>query len=120
MSEKLKYSIIAIGDSEFITGFSLTGIKTIRTKAHGDRISSISKSEALLEPTPIFEKLLSEQKIGIIITDDKTINSVNEKIRKKIEESVKPVTVILSLDSSSQDRLKEMIKKSLGVDLWKN
>lgn len=104
MSKELKYSIIAIGGPEFVMGFSLTGIKTIKTT----------------EPTPIFQKLLGEKELGIIITDDKTINSTEEKTRKKIEDSVKPVTVVLSLDSSSQDRLKEMIKKSLGVDLWKN
>jgi vacuolar-type H+-ATPase subunit F/Vma7 len=104
MTKELKYSIVAVGNTEFNMGFRLTGIRAIETT----------------EPTPIFEELLKEKKVGIIVTDDKTINLVEEKVREKAEASVKPVVVVLSLDSSGQDALKKLIKKSLGIDLWKN
>ncbi|PLW80831.1 V-type ATP synthase subunit F [Candidatus Woesearchaeota archaeon] len=99
-----KFKIIAVGSTEFIMGFKLAGVNAIETDT----------------PTPIFEKLLKDQEVGIIVTDDKTINLVDEKVKENALESVKPVTVVLSQDSSGQEALQKMIKKSLGVDLWKD
>lgn len=105
MSKEMKYSLLAIGSTEFTMGFRLTGINTIESRS---------------DSTEIFEKILNEKEVGIIVTDEKTMESVDEKTRQKVQDSVKPVTVILSHNSSGQDALKKMIKKSLGVDLWKN
>lgn len=114
-----KYNIIAVGSSEFIMGFRLAGLQAIETASNAELLIGAKKSETLRDPTQVFEELLKENKVGIIVTDDKTINLVDEKVRKKALESVKPVTVVLTLDNSGQEALQKMIKKSLGVDLWK-
>ena len=56
-----KYNILAVGDQEFIMGFKLAGLKTL---------------EAEEDPTNQFKELLKNQEIGIIVTNDKTINQV--------------------------------------------
>jgi vacuolar-type H+-ATPase subunit F/Vma7 len=97
------YNIIALGKPEFLLGFRLAGIRTI---------------EAVENPREQFEELSEQEEIGIIITDDQTIESVSENYREKLETLVKPVVVVLSLDAASQDGLRKKIKKSIGVDLW--
>jgi vacuolar-type H+-ATPase subunit F/Vma7 len=95
--------IIVLGGTEFTLGFQLAGIKTIEPE------KNINNQ---------FEDILENKDIGILITDQKTINKLDEHLKERIIESVKPVTVIVS-EEESQEELKKMIKKSIGVDLWK-
>jgi len=97
--------IVALGEQEFILGFQLAGIsKTI---------------DASKDTEEVFLKTLEDKDIGIIITEEKTISKLQEHIRERVEGLVRPVTVVLSTDTSSQDNLRKLIKKSIGVDLWK-
>ncbi len=97
--------IIALGQSEFVLGFRLAGISTIETS---------ETSAAQLN----FEKSMEDPDIGIIITDDVTLESLPTDFREKVEAAVKPVTVVLSRDATSNETLRKKIKKSIGVDLW--
>ena len=97
------YTIKALGSSPFILGFRLSGI-------------SVHESE---NPRQEFEALLQDKELGIIITDDATINSLPPYFREQVEKKVKPVTVVLSTSSASQETLRKQILKSIGVDLWK-
>ncbi len=100
MTEQFK--IIALGGSEFTLGFRLAGVETIET--------SNSKED--------FEKVLQNKDVGIIISDEKTMQELPIYFREAVEAMVKPVTVTLSTTSSAQETLRKKIIKSIGVDLW--
>ena len=99
------FEIKAIGGAEFTLGFRLAGIKT-------EEVTDNIEDK--------FMQLSEDENLGIIITDDKTFNSLPEHIQEKVEGMVKPVTVVVSTDAASQDTLRKKIKKSIGVDLWKD
>lgn len=94
--------IIAIGKPEFTVGFRLAGIETIDAKD--------TKEE--------FEKAANNAEVGIIITDEKTMDELPLFYREMVENRVKPVTVVVSTDAASNETLRKKIKKAIGVDLW--
>ncbi len=93
-----------VGGSAFTLGFALTGIR---------RIEETEENPALA-----FRKVMQDANVGIIITDEPTLNQLDEHTREDVERSVKPVVVVLSADMA-QDSLRKLIKKSIGVDLLK-
>jgi len=56
--------------------------------------------------------------MGIVIIEDKVIEALEQHQRTEIEASLDPVFIPLST-KIEQDSLKRLIKKSIGVDLWK-
>ncbi len=94
--------IIAIGQSEFVLGFRLAGIHTSETS----------------NPQEDFIHYMADLTIGIIITDPITMYELPQDFRENVEAAVRPVTVVVSPDASSNDALRKQIKKSIGVDLW--
>ena len=94
--------IIALGPSEFVLGFRLAGIETRETQS--------AKED--------FETLFADGSIGIIITDETTMQQLPLFFRETVEARVKPVTVVVSADATSNETLRKKIKKSIGVDLW--
>ena len=56
--------------------------------------------------------------MGIIIVDEKIVEKLEMHQRMEIENSVDPVFIPVST-KVEQDSLKRLIKKSIGVDLWK-
>jgi V/A-type H+/Na+-transporting ATPase subunit F len=100
MSNKMK--LIALGQSEFILGFRLAGIQTVETK----------------DPEADFQKYMADEVIGIIITDQTTMGRLSVDFREQVEAAVRPVTVVVSTDATSNEALRKQIKKSIGVDLW--
>ena len=61
---------------------------------------------------------MENKQIGIMIVDEKTVERLDERMREKLMVSVSPVVVTLSTQSS-QDELRRMIIKSIGIDVWK-
>jgi vacuolar-type H+-ATPase subunit F/Vma7 len=98
------YKIKAIGSNAFLIGFQLTGIETIECEE---------------EPMKAVEEALKDESCGIIITDETTMNLLPEYFRADVEAKVKPVTVVLSTKETSNETLRNKIKKAIGVDLWK-
>jgi len=96
--------IAAVGGSEFIVGFQLAGIKdTIEiTKDYFNQLKNLK----------------NKTEIGIVVVDEKIMESLEPYQRLEIEVSVDPVFIPLST-KVEQDSLKRLIKKSIGVDLWK-
>ena len=94
--------IIALGPSEFILGFRLAGIQT-------HEIQSAKED---------FDALFADSSLGIIITDETTMQQLPLFFREAVEARVKPVTVVVSADATSNETLRKKIKKSIGVDLW--
>ena len=60
----------------------------------------------------------SKKEIGIVVVDEKIIENLQSHERTEIEASVEPVFIPVST-KVEQDSLKRLIKKSIGVDLWK-
>jgi vacuolar-type H+-ATPase subunit F/Vma7 len=99
--------IAVIGNPRFTLGFRLSGItKVIDVEQSADAEKEIAR-------------IMADQNIGIVITDDETIANISERTRESVEASVKPVTVVVSTEATAQETLRKMIIKSIGVDLWK-
>jgi vacuolar-type H+-ATPase subunit F/Vma7 len=96
--------LAVIGGSGFTLGFALSGIRRI-VDVEGD-------------PAPAFRKLMQEPEIGILLTDEETLARLDENAREDVERSVRPVVVVLSAEAT-QESLRRMILKSIGVDLLK-
>jgi V/A-type H+-transporting ATPase subunit F len=96
--------IIVVGSPEFITGFRLAGIRsTVPTDLPGmERI--------LLD-------LLGSPSAGIIILHDSDIRQLDVDLRERLWRSTKPVVV--SIGSEPERDLRDKIKRTVGVDLFK-
>jgi len=97
--------LAVIGDSEFVTGFRLAGVK---------KIFEVSDDE--LEST--VNRTFNDPEIGIIVMHDDDINKLPEILRDTLNESVEPTIVTLGGTGESSN-LRDKIKQSVGVDLWK-
>ncbi len=94
-----------IGGPEFILGFQLAGIK--QTYKVEDK------------PQETMQEALANKEIGILIVDDAIMHKLDERTRDDITASVQPVCIQLSTEAGAQDSLRKMIRKSIGIDLWK-
>ena len=96
--------IAAAGSNEFVVGFQLAGIR--------DTIELGSS------PFNELKNLKSKKEFGIVVVDEKIMENFDIHQKLDIESSVEPVFIPLST-KVEQDSLKRLIKKSVGVDLWK-
>ncbi|MBI3034702.1 V-type ATP synthase subunit F [Candidatus Woesearchaeota archaeon] len=96
--------LAVIGGSEFVVGFQLAGIKDI-FEITGNYFNEL-------------KNMKSKKEIGIVVVDEKIMENLEMHQRLEIEASVDPVFIPLSA-KAEQDSLKKLIKKSIGVDLWK-
>ena len=96
--------IAVAGSNEFVVGFQLAGIR--------------DTFELGKNPFDEMKILKSEKKFGIIVVDEKIIENLELHQRLEIESSVDPVFIPVST-RVEQDSLKRLIKKSVGIDLWK-
>lgn len=106
-TKRLKMAELAvIGSNEFVMGFELIGIKQIFE----------ANTESELKST--LKDVMSNQNVGIIVIDEKSLSKLNEVFRREVENSITPVTVVLSDKDMPQSNLKDLIKKAIGIDLW--
>lgn len=96
--------IAVVGRSEFVVGFQLAGIRNI-AEIEGSPIAAI-------------DNLRKSNDIGIVIVDEKAFEGVDMQKRLEIEDSVEPVFIPVS-EKAEHESLKRLIRKSIGVDLWK-
>jgi vacuolar-type H+-ATPase subunit F/Vma7 len=97
--------LAVIGDSEFVMGFELIGIKVFE----GDTREKLKS---------FYASAINDRGIGIIVTNDKSIEKLDLNFRRQVENSISPVVVVVSASSAGQENLREMIKKAIGIDLW--
>jgi vacuolar-type H+-ATPase subunit F/Vma7 len=93
-----------LGGNEFVVGFQLAGIK-----------DTIEVSDS---PINDINNLKNKKEHGVIIIDENIMENLEKHQRLEIEDSVDPVFIPVST-KVEQDSLKRLIKKSIGVDLWK-
>ncbi|MCM2325748.1 MAG: V-type ATP synthase subunit F [Candidatus Woesearchaeota archaeon] len=95
-----------VGNSEFVMGFQLIGIK------------KVFEGESSVQLKACFQDAMRDTAVGIIVTNDKALEKLDASFRRNVENSITPVTVVLSTNAGAQDNLRDMIKKAIGIDLW--
>ncbi len=98
--------IAVIGDGQFTLGFRLSGIKHV--------FDITSKNDA----TQGVNSLLDDERIGIVIIDETTMELLEDHVRHDVVSSISPVFVTVSA-TAQQEELRKMILQSIGVDLLK-
>jgi len=96
--------IVVVGSPEFITGFRLAGVR-----------NTIPVDRNNIES--VLEDLLKSKTTGIIVLSHEDVQNVHIELREKLWRSVKPVVV--SIGSEPERDLRDKIKRTLGVDLYK-
>jgi len=97
--------IAIVGSDDFVTGFQLAGLRHTYV-ARGEKIDEQVNS------------LIEEPKFGILVMEDRDVKELSHLTKKRLDKTVTPVIVSLSIEGK-EESLREMIKKSVGVDLWK-
>ncbi len=97
-------NIIIVGYDDFVLGFRLAGIK---------HIVELDRAE---EPKERIMNVMEDKDNGIVVLQQDVFNKLSEWDRFGIEESIKPLAVVVSTQAE-QDSLRKMIIRSIGVDL---
>ena len=98
--------IAVIGNGEFILGFRLAGIR--KTYA--------AESDEVL--TGLVQRVLEDPEVGILVMNNPDLERLPRRLKATLENSIKPTVIAIGGDESGMS-LRERIKRSVGVDLWK-
>ena len=98
--------IAVIGTSEFVVGFRLAGIRKTYA-AEGDE-----KLKATIQ------RVLEDPEVGILVLSTADFARVPVRLRTTLENSIRPTVVAIG-EGEGGLSLREKIKRSVGVDLWK-
>ncbi|SRR3989339_1097549 len=105
----VKANIIVLGDAPLVTGFQLAGLEN----------SKLTTNESFQND---LEVALSDKSIGVIVVNERMLNEVDWKIKKKLDSIAYPVVVPIpdsSGESESGNEIRNLIKRALGFDLAK-
>ncbi len=95
-----------LGSTDFVTGFLLAGVrKTIITTPDDLEIK--------------VRETLNEPDVGILIMNDDDMRRLSPHTRNILEDSIEPTVITVGGTSEESTSLREKIKRSVGVDLWK-
>jgi V/A-type H+/Na+-transporting ATPase subunit F len=98
--------IAVIGNSEFILGFRLAGIrKTYAAESDEQLVANVSS-------------VLQDMDVGILVLNSNDMERIPRKLRTTLENSVKPTVIAIGGEEGGLS-MREKIKRSVGVDLWK-
>jgi len=98
--------IAVIGNGEFILGFRLAGIRKTFAAESEDRL------------VHHINRCLEDPEVGILVLESKDIARVPRRLQVTLEESVKPTVIAIGQEEGGLS-MRERIKRSVGVDLWK-
>ncbi len=103
----VKAKIMVIGDAPLVTGFRLAGledcVQTTRDNFQKD-----------------FEAVLAKPEYGILVVNEQMFNTIDWRLRKKLDSMAYPVVIPLpdaSGTSVEGDEIRGLIKRALGFDL---
>ncbi len=94
--------IAVIGNDDFVTGFALAGVRNIYS-GESDLDSKVDEA-------------LQNGEIGVLVMEESQFQALSSKNKRVLEKLVRPVLVLVSMEGSD---IREKIKKSLGIDLWR-
>jgi V/A-type H+/Na+-transporting ATPase subunit F len=98
--------IAVIGNSEFILGFRLAGIKKTYAAENEEKLSEY------------INNVLHDGNIGILVLNSSDMDRVPRRLRTTLENSVKPTVIAIGGEEGGLS-MRDRIKRSVGVDLWK-
>ena len=99
--------IAVIGNSEFILGFRLAGIQ---------KTYAAENDEKLVEH---ITSVLADTNVGILVMNSGDLEKVPRKLRVTLDNSVRPTVIAIGGGEEGGLSMREKIKRSVGVDLWK-
>lgn len=99
-----KMEIAVLGNDDFVTGFLLAGVKNVFV------------AESALDDK--IEEALQDKNIGILVMEAESYEKLLHRTKIKLEKLVTPV-VVKVLAKGQQTDIRDLIKRSVGVDLWK-
>ena len=98
--------IAVIGNSEFILGFRLAGIKKTYAAENEEKLNEYVNN------------VLQDANIGILVINSSDMQKIPRRLRNTLENSVKPTVIAIGGEEGGLS-MRERIKRSVGVDLWK-
>lgn len=98
--------IAVIGNGEFILGFRLAGIR---------KTYAAESDEVLFG---LVQRVLEDPEVGILVMNNPDLERLPRRLKATLENSIKPTVIAIGGDESGMS-LRERIKRSVGVDLWK-
>ena len=98
--------IAVIGNSEFILGFRLAGIHKTYAAENDEKL------------TEHITSVLQDTDVGILVLNSSDMEKVPRKLRATLENSVRPTVIAIGAEEGGLS-MRERIKRSVGVDLWK-
>ncbi len=97
--------IAVVGNSDFVLGFRLAGIRKTFDAASSDIESRI-------------QDILNDKTVGILVIHNDDMKKLSLQMQKTLDDSVEP-TVISIGGKGESTNLRDKIKQAVGVDLWK-
>jgi V/A-type H+-transporting ATPase subunit F len=98
--------IAVIGNSEFILGFRLAGIRKTFAAENDEKLSEC------------ITNVLQDAQVGILVLNSSDMERIPRRLRSTLENSVKPTVIAIGGEEGGLS-MREKIKRSVGVDLWK-
>ncbi|BBL67231.1 V-type ATP synthase subunit F [Methanoculleus chikugoensis] len=98
--------IAVVGTGEFILGFRLAGVRKTYAAETGER---------LVEQ---INRVLQDRDVGILVLKGSDMERIPLRLRTTLENSVKPTVIAIGGEEGGLS-MRERIKRSVGVDLWK-
>jgi len=98
--------IAVIGNSEFVLGFRLAGIRKTYAAENDEKLNEQITS------------VLQDEDVGILVLNSSDMERIPRKLRVTLENSVRPTVIALGAEEGGLS-MRDRIKRSVGVDLWK-
>ncbi len=98
--------IAVIGNSEFILGFRLAGIQKTYAAEDSDAVAGL------------VTKVLDDAEVGILVMNGEDMAKLPLRMRTTLSDSVRPTVIAIGSEEGGLS-IRERIKRSVGVDLWK-
>jgi len=89
-----------------VIGFRLAGIR---------KTFVAESDEKLVE---YITRMLDDQTVGILVLSNQDMNRIPRRLQATLENSVKPTVIAIGREEGGMS-MREKIKRSVGVDLWK-
>ncbi|VVB66696.1 V-type ATP synthase subunit F [Candidatus Gugararchaeum adminiculabundum] len=106
--KNFKDAILVLGDDALVTGFRLAGL------TNSIKVDNAKQAEEKLNA------ILTDSKFGIIVLNEKMLNEMDWRLRKKIDNLAKPVIVPVpdkTGASTEGESLQKLVKRAIGIDL---
>ena len=97
--------IAVIGNSDFVLGFRLAGIRKTYDAAPAEIETKV-------------QAVLNDKSVGILVMHNDDLKKLSAHMQKIIDDSVEP-TIIAIGGKGESTNLRDKIKQAVGVDLWK-